>query len=142
MVVQDVVGTLSEAALEKTLTLEVFIPPEVPSVWVDAERLRQVLSNLLGNAVKFTPAGRRISVAAQEEEAAVRISVADTGPGIPAEHLPQVFDRFWQARSTRRAGAGLGLAIARGIVEAHGGDMGVQSEPGAGSTFFFTLPTA
>lgn len=141
-VVQDVVGTLSEAALEKTLALEVSIPPDVPPVWVDGERLHQVLSNLLGNAVKFTPPGGRISVTAREEGTAVRISVADTGPGIPAEHLPQVFDRFWQARSTRRAGAGLGLAIARGIVEAHGGVMGVRSEPGAGSTFFFTLPVA
>jgi signal transduction histidine kinase len=111
-------------------------------VWVDAERLHQVLSNLLGNAVKVTPPEGRISVAAVQEEGTVRISVADTGPGIPAEHLPQVFDRFWQARSTRRAGAGLGLAIARGIVEAHGGDMGVRSEPGAGSTFFFTIPIA
>ena len=141
-VVQDVAATLSGAALEKALTLEVAIPPELPSVWVDAERLHQVLSNLLGNAVKFTPPGGRVSVTAREEDAVVRISVADTGPGIPAEHLPQVFDRFWQARSTRRAGAGLGLAIARGIVEAHGGDMGVRSEPGAGSTFFFTLPVA
>lgn len=141
-VVHDVVATLSETAEEKRLKLEVAIQPGLPAAWVDRERLHQVLANLLGNAVKFTPPDGRISVGVQPEEAAVRISVSDTGPGIPPEHLSRVFDRFWQARSTRRAGAGLGLAIARGIVEAHGGEMGVRSEPGAGSTFFFTLPRA
>ena len=71
---------------------------------------------------------------------AVRFEVVDTGPGIPAEHLPHVFDRFWQARETRRAGAGLGLAIAKGIVEAHGGAIGVESALGAGARFWFVVP--
>jgi len=141
-VARDVAGTLAEAASEKRLELAVSIPQGLPAAWVDAERLHQVLANLVGNAVKFTPEGGRVSITARGEGDAVRISVADTGPGIPAESLPRVFDRFWQARGTRRAGAGLGLAIARGIVEAHGGEMGVRSEPGTGSTFFFTLPVA
>ena len=72
----------------------------------------------------------------------VRVAVEDTGPGIPAEHLENVFDRFWQARSTRRAGAGLGLAIARGVVEAHGGRIRAASQVGRGTTFEFTLPVA
>ncbi|HEX8393315.1 MAG TPA: ATP-binding protein [Longimicrobium sp.] len=141
-VVRDVAESVAETASEKGLRMETRIPPELPPLWVDRERLHQVLANLMGNAAKFTPAGGRISVEAKVEGEVVRVSVADTGPGIPAEHLPCVFDRFWQARSTRRAGAGLGLAIARGIVEAHGGEIGVRSEPGAGSTFSFTIPRA
>jgi sigma-B regulation protein RsbU (phosphoserine phosphatase) len=141
-VVRDVAEAVSETAAEKGMALEIAIPPELGPLWVDRERLHQVLSNLMGNAAKFTPADGRIAVSAAEEGEMVRVSVADTGPGIPAEHLAQVFDRFWQARSTRRAGAGLGLAIARGIVEAHGGEIEVRSEPGAGSVFSFTLPRA
>lgn len=141
-VVRDVSEAVSETAAEKGLALQIAIAPQLPPLWVDRERLHQVLSNLMGNAAKFTPAGGRISVSAVAEDEMVRVSVADTGPGIPAEHLAQVFDRFWQARSTRRAGAGLGLAIARGIVQAHGGEIEVRSEPGAGSVFSFTLPKA
>jgi signal transduction histidine kinase len=99
----------------------------------------QVLANLGGNAVKFTPAGGAVELRAEREADAVRVSCTDTGPGIAAEDLPHVFDRFWQARSTRRAGAGLGLAIAKGIVEAHGGEITAESTPGEGSTFSFTL---
>jgi signal transduction histidine kinase len=80
----------------------------------------------------------RLRVSASEEE--VRFDVSDTGPGIPPEHLDRVFDRFWKVRTANRQGAGLGLAIARGIVEAHDGRIWVQSEPGQGSTFSFTLP--
>jgi len=101
-----------------------------------------VLANLGGNAVKFTPAGGKVVLRAECQGDGVRVSCADTGPGIAAEDLPHVFDRFWQARSTRRAGAGLGLAIARGIVEAHGGDIAAESTLGQGSTFSFTLPGA
>ncbi|HEX5870708.1 MAG TPA: ATP-binding protein [Longimicrobium sp.] len=141
-VVDDVLGTVAGMAGEKALKVESCVPGDLPAVWADRERLHQVLSNLVGNAVKFTPAGGSIRVTAVREEDEVRVAVADTGPGIPPEHLENVFDRFWQARSTRRAGAGLGLAIARGVVEAHGGRIRARSEVGRGTTFEFTLPVA
>ena len=139
-VVEEVLEGLAALAAEKGLTVERAVPPSLPDAWADRERVAQVLGNLVGNAIKFTPSGGCVSVAASALDGVLRVSVADTGPGIPAEHLPHVFDRFWQARSTRRAGAGLGLAIARGIVEAHGGEIGVESEVGRGTTFAFTLP--
>jgi signal transduction histidine kinase len=141
-VVDDVLGTVAGMAGEKALQIESCVPAGLPAVWADRERLHQVLSNLVGNAVKFTPAEGRIRVSAVLDGEEVRVAVEDTGPGIPAEHLENVFDRFWQARSTRRAGAGLGLAIARGVVEAHGGRISARSEVGRGTTFEFTLPVA
>lgn len=115
---------------------------EVPAVLADRDRLLQVFSNLLGNALKFTPAGGDIWVGARVEGEQVRFHVRDTGPGIPPESLVHIFERFWQADRTDRRGAGLGLSIARGIVEAHGGKLQVESEPGRGSTFSFTVPRA
>ncbi|WPB82059.1 ATP-binding protein [Archangium violaceum] len=115
-------------------------PEEAPHVLADRDRLLQVFSNLLGNALKFTPAGGEIRVGARVEGEQVRFHVRDTGPGIPPESLAHIFDRFWQANRTDRRGAGLGLSIARGIVEAHGGTLQVESEPGRGSTFSFTVP--
>ena len=141
-VVDDVLGTVSGVAAEKALALESGVDPDLPAVWADRERLHQVLGNLVGNAVKFTPAHGGVRVTAERDGDEIRVAVADTGPGIPAEHLENVFDRFWQARSTRRAGAGLGLAIARGVVEAHGGRIRARSEVGKGTTFEFTLPVA
>jgi sigma-B regulation protein RsbU (phosphoserine phosphatase) len=141
-VVDDVLGTVAGMAGEKALSVESSVSAGLPAVWADRERLHQVLSNLVGNAVKFTPADGRIRVSAALDGEEVRVTVEDTGPGIPAEHLENVFDRFWQARSTRRAGAGLGLAIARGVVEAHGGRIRAASEVGRGTTFEFTLPVA
>jgi PAS domain S-box-containing protein len=110
------------------------------AVFADRERIAQVFANLIGNAAKFTPAGGTIEMAASSSDERVVFSVHDNGQGIPAEHLPFVFDRFWQARRTGRHGVGLGLAIVKGIVEAHGGSVWVESEPGAGSTFYFQLP--
>ena len=109
-------------------------------VYADSQRILQVLSNLLGNAARFAPPDAEIQVRAQRADDQVVFSVADSGPGIPAEHLPHIFDRFWQARRTGRHGIGLGLAIVKGIVEAHGGRVWAESELGVGSTFFFTLP--
>ena len=106
----------------------------------DEPRLAQVLSNLIGNALKFTPRGGCIAVAAERCDIGVRIVVTDSGHGIPAEQLPHIFGRFWQARRTDKRGLGLGLAIARGIVEAHGGEISVESTEGQGSSFAFTLP--
>jgi sigma-B regulation protein RsbU (phosphoserine phosphatase) len=140
-VVDEVVDGLAEPAAEKGLALEARIPDALPHARADRERIAQVLANLVGNAVKFTTAGE-VVVSAEHRGAELHVCVADTGPGIPSAHLPHVFDRFWQAQSTRRAGAGLGLAIARGIVEAHEGAIWVESEVGRGTTFRFTLPVA
>ena len=117
---------------------------DLPELDVDAARVEQVLLNLLGNAVKFTPADGEIVLSARgdEKRESVRFSVADSGIGISADDLPHIFDRFWQVHRTHRGGAGLGLAIAKGIVESHGGTLTVTSAPGAGSTFAFTLPIA
>jgi signal transduction histidine kinase len=101
-----------------------------------------VLDNLVGNAIKFTPGGGCITVGAAPREDEVLFWVADTGSGISPDELPHVFDRFWQADKSARKGAGLGLPITRGIVETHGGRIWVESTPGRGSIFFFTIPQA
>ena len=128
----------SAASLEFRLDMA----KDLPDVWGDRERLHQVLENLIGNAVKFTKPGGRVTVGASEKDSAVLFWVTDTGPGIAVEHLPYVFERFWQARKDRRSGAGLGLAIVKGIVEAHGGRIWVESTAGRGTTVFFTVPIA
>ncbi|MCO5170026.1 MAG: PAS domain S-box protein [Planctomycetes bacterium] len=127
-------------AAAASLDLRVEAPPDLPDVRADRDRLLQVLENLVGNAIKFTPPGGRITLGAAPGAGEVRLRVSDTGGGIAADDLPHVFDRFWQARRTDRGGAGLGLAIVRGIVEAHGGRVEVESAPGRGSTFSFTVP--
>ena len=129
-------------ARARAVSLTVEVEPGTPAVLGDGERLIQVLSNLVENALKFTPDGGRVRVHARRADEFVRISVEDTGVGIPAAHLPHVFDRFWQADRASRAGAGLGLAICKGIVDAHGGRIWVESTPGSGATFHFTLPVA
>jgi signal transduction histidine kinase len=104
--------------------------------------LLQVFSNLGGNAIKFTPANGRIELCVAVTDGSVEFMVRDTGPGISPEDLPHVFDRFWQAKKTARSGVGLGLAIAKGIVESHRGQIRVVSELGRGSSFVFTVPVA
>jgi signal transduction histidine kinase len=106
----------------------------------DRDRVLQVLANLVGNAIKFTPAGGRVTLSAAQSEGRVVFSVADTGQGIAADALPHIFDRYWQAaRRSQKRGIGLGLSIAHGIVTAHGGKIWVESTPGQGSTFFFEI---
>jgi signal transduction histidine kinase len=109
------------------------------AVLADRERVFQVLSNLVGNALKFTPSGGRVSLSVEQQGATVRFAVCDTGPGIPPVSLPRVFDRFW-TETPGKKGTGLGLFIAKGIVDAHGGRIWVESELGHGATFAFTLP--
>jgi signal transduction histidine kinase len=104
--------------------------------------LLQILDNLVGNAVKFTEPGGRITVGAAPRGDEVLFWVADSGPGIAPDDLPHVFDRFWQAQKGRRSGAGLGMAIAKGLVEAHGGKIWLHSTLGRGTTVFFTIPQA
>ena len=115
----------------------------VPSTQIhgDRDRLLQVFQNLLGNAIKFSPPDGQISVSADlHADDHVAFAVRNDGPGIGSEELPFVFDRFWQAKKTAKAGTGLGLAICKGIVQQHGGAIWVESQPGAGTTFFFTMP--
>jgi two-component system, NarL family, response regulator NreC len=133
---------LREKAAARDLRLEGSGPPDLPPVRVDAYRIRQVFSNLIENAIKVTPRGGSVRLTAHAGGDEIVFSVRDTGPGISQDQLPKLFERFWQARRDDRTGAGLGLAIARGIVEAHGGRIWAESEPGAGSTFSFSLPTA
>jgi signal transduction histidine kinase len=112
-------------------------------VWGDHRRLLQVFENLIGNAIKFTQSGGGIVVRGAATNGDVMFSVTDTGAGIAADAVPHVFDRFWQATmGARRLGAGLGLPITKGIVEAHGGRITVESEVGRGTTFFFTIPAS
>jgi PAS domain S-box-containing protein len=133
----DGMKTLAEA---KQQSLECRIEPDLPEVSADGRRIGQVLSNLLSNAIKFTGPGGRILVSARQRDNAIVVSVSDEGPGIPRENLLKVFDRFWQAEKTKHLGSGLGLSIAKGIVEAHGGKIWVESQLGQGSSFSFTLP--
>lgn len=132
--------TLGPIAKEKSITLTVNGADDLPPVRADHARVLQVIGNLVGNAIKFTPAGGSITVSAIRADGKVQCSVADTGPGIPAGQIPRLFGKFWQAKRGDGRGVGLGLAIARGIVEAHGGTIEVQSEVGKGSVFTFMLP--
>jgi PAS domain S-box-containing protein len=129
---------ISSASLELSLDAV----PGLPDVWVDRDRLLQVFENLVGNATKFTKPSGRVVVGARAGAGEVLFSVSDTGCGIESDHLARVFDRFWQAPETRHNGLGLGLPIVKGIIEAHGGRVWVQSSPGRGSTFSFTMPVA
>ena len=108
----------------------------------DRDRLHQVLSNLVGNAIKFTPEGGTIAIGAEVQPTEIVVSVRDEGPGIAKNDLPRIFDRYWQATGPNRQGLGLGLAIAKGIVVAHGGRLWADSQPGNGATFYVALPSA
>lgn len=138
----DALRTLEPVAREKSIDLQLRADDSLPQVCADRERIRQALSNLIGNSVKFSPAGSKIELRAARVDGEVVVSVRDQGPGMTADQLSHAFDRFWQSRRTDRDGAGLGLAITRGIIEAHGGRIWAESAIGAGSTFHFALPLA
>lgn len=140
--VDDAHEMLAPIADAEGVTLTEEIEDASMRVLADAERIQRVLSNLVGNAVRFTPRGGTIRVRAEPDGHMCRFSVNDEGPGIPEENLERVFDRYWQAKTGSTGGAGLGLAIAQGIVDAHGGRIWAESEPGQGATFIFTLPFA
>ena len=140
---REAVETQSSLASRSGLELHLDVGRGVGDVWGDRNRLLQVFDNLIGNAIKFTPEGGRITVSVALDHEELVFSVADTGRGIAPESVPHVFDRFWQAATrARRLGAGLGLPITKGIVEAHGGRIWVESTLERGSTFFFTIPVA
>jgi signal transduction histidine kinase len=140
--VNEVMESATPLAGAKQIRVSGETSSDLPQVASDRERILQVFTNLIGNAIKFTPRGGEIRILASHDSGEVRFTVADSGPGIPAEHLDHVFDRYWQAKSTAKLGTGLGLSIAKGIVEAHGGRIWVESPPGSGAQFNFTLPLA
>jgi PAS domain S-box-containing protein len=137
--INDAVELCEPQALARHIDLAADVPDDAEPMLADRDRLLQVLSNLLGNALKFSDDRGKVVVRAANTDCAVRISVTDSGHGIPAADLPHVFDRFWQADRTSRAGAGLGLAICKGIVEAHGGRIWAVSQVGRGTTFHFEI---
>jgi signal transduction histidine kinase len=146
---QDAAALVREALLhaaplakQARVRLENAVVHDPPPVLADRQRIMQVFANLIDNAISFTPAQGRVRLSVSVREMEVDFEVEDSGPGLDPEVAEHVFDRFWQARHTGRAGAGLGLAIARGIVEAHGGEIGVRSEPGRGAVFHFSVPRA
>lgn len=141
-VFEEVRRSLAAQAAEKGVKVEYGASEELPQACGDRYRLQQVLSNLVGNAIKFTPAGGTVAIRSEAAEKEVIIRVADTGPGILPAELPRIFDRFWHTSRPRGGGAGLGLAISKGIVEAHGGRIWAESIPGEGTTFCFSLPVA
>ncbi len=138
----DSLQTLRPLVDEKGIGLDLQIETILPKVMADPERIQQTLSNLVGNAMKFSPTGSKIVVIARSDRDRVIISVVDKGKGIAPDHLPRVFDRYWQSSRTDRQGAGLGLAISKGIIEAHGGRIWIESKPSEGTTASFSLPFA
>ena len=141
-ILSDILRTLAPVAAEKKIALRLNAPDDLPNVLADRERFSQAISNLVGNAVKFSQPGGEITVRVAVLDKEFLFSVSDKGQGMTAEQLSHAFDRFWQSSRTDRQGAGLGLAITKGIVDAHGGRIWAESSPGAGSTFYFTLPIA
>jgi two-component system NtrC family sensor kinase len=142
-VIFEAIDELRPEAEAKEHSVEVYLPADLPSVTGNPRRLRQVMSNLVGNAVKYTPPGGRITVNASEGDDHIIIRVADDGLGIPIADQPYVFDKFFRVDlpETRDIpGTGLGLAIVKSVVERHGGRVWVESEPGVGSTFTILLP--
>jgi signal transduction histidine kinase len=141
--VERVLSEIEVSSAGKAIRIDRAIATDLPPIDADAERVHQVLFNLVDNAVRFTPEGGSVTVSAERHNGSVEIRVADTGVGIGREHLPRLFERFYRvdpARSRDDGGTGIGLAIARSVVEAHGGHISAESEPGRGSTFAFDLP--
>ncbi len=143
--ISDTLESFSAQAERQGVRLEGSCVPGVDPVWIDAQQIGRVLANLVGNALRHTPAGGTVSVRASTTSEGVQIQVSDTGEGISADDLPRVFEQFYRgekSRSRATGGAGLGLAIAKGIVEAHDGRIWVESTPGQGTHFCFTVPAA
>lgn len=143
--VEGAVADQHMLAQQHKVTLRTEVSPHVPDeISVDPERLGLVFANLIGNAIRYTPFGGTVTVRVRETLArtTVRFEVQDTGPGIPLEYQHQIFQKFFRIPGSSAGAAGLGLSIAKEIVEAHGGEIGVDSSEGLGSTFFFTLPVS
>jgi signal transduction histidine kinase len=141
-VVLDVTDAQKDLVSSAGLELRLDVARDLPAIPVDRERILQVFENLIGNAVKFAPSGGRITIGAGLRDGDILFWVENTGTSIPAEHLPHLFDRFWQAKKGEHRGVGLGLSIVKGIVEIHGGRVWAESTEGRGTTFYFTVPVA
>jgi len=147
MDVQDFLLGMQErfrsAADERNVEIVLYENQVCPEIQADPDRLAQIFTNLIGNALRYTPAGGQILLAAESDENEIRISVSDNGPGIPPEVLPNIFERLYRvdkARSRAEGGSGLGLAIARQLAKAHGGDLTAENNPGGGAHFVFSIP--
>lgn len=143
LLVERTVALFQPQANEQHVALTTELPPHLPEVTLDEQRIVQVLRNLLSNALRYTPAGGAVIVTLARQEQVAKVSVRDTGSGIAPEALSHVFERFWRGdkgRARSQGGAGLGLAIARQWVRAHGGEIGVESQLGQGTVFWFTVP--
>jgi signal transduction histidine kinase len=144
--VHEVVEALRPVAAEKVIALETTLREPSILVWADWHKINQVLMNLIGNAIKFTPVQGRVTVSASRNGGeSVQVSVSDTGPGVPPEEKKKIFAKFYriaEVNGENSKGTGLGLAIAKALVELHGGEIWVESKEGCGSTFSFTLPVS
>jgi signal transduction histidine kinase len=141
--ISDTLESFSALAAEKGIQFDGRVEPGIDPVVMDARHIGRVLNNLVGNAIRHTPAGGQVAIQASATTVGVQVTISDTGEGIRSEDLPHVFEQFYRgekSRSRTTGGAGLGLAIAKGIVEAHGGQIGAESKPGRGACFAFTLP--
>jgi len=134
--------TFRPEAEKRQIHLDVIWPGDSIAVRADSLRVSQIVGNIVGNAIKFTPSDGTVTLKAAPENERIVIQVIDTGPGIAPADIEHLFDNFWQARNSDNRGVGLGLAIAKGVVEAHGGRIWCESHVGAGTTFSFTLPRA
>jgi signal transduction histidine kinase len=140
-VAADVAATMRPLTDSKGQHLELHFQPGIPPAYADRRRVEQVLNNLLSNAQRYTPKGSQICLGIEQARAGLLVSIRDNGPGLTSAEQAHVFERFYRGQHAK-GGTGLGLAIARSLVELHGGRIWVESQPGAGSTFFFTLPIA
>jgi protein-histidine pros-kinase len=141
-IIDPVMEIIEPIAIRKSINLKKNIPSQNLQIFCDKDRVFQAISNLLNNAVKFTPEGGCVELQVKEVPEGIKFSVSDTGEGIPEKDIPRLFNEFWQAQKTAKLGTGLGLTIVKAIVEAHGGNVGVRSQLGKGSEFFFILPSA
>ena len=138
---EDVIARFKPQAERKSVALSAELFTGLPLVQVDKDRIYQVITNLVHNAIKFTSQNGEVNISTELSENSVLVKVSDTGIGISKENLPRIFERFYKADKARAGeGAGLGLAIAKHVIQAHGGNIWVESEEGKGSTFFFDLP--
>ena len=138
ILIQEVVTSLSDEAQAGGVSIRFEAPTDLPLLLVDPLRIREVLANVLSNALQHTPAGGAVAITARVADPRLEVAVTDTGSGIAAEDLPRIFDRFYKGARSR--GSGLGLTIARNLVSAHGGEMGAESRPGRGTSITFGLP--